>query len=149
MKPLPAPTPQAAELVDLYLYEPTNPKVDRFLPVAIGDVELAVGVPYLVEGLLPLRGLACVVDLPKSRKSYFMQHLLCTAARGVPYDNRPTLGGPVLQLTGKGVTGFKHRLVAMRRHEGIEGQGVPFYMIDNVPDLGSQAFASLMRRSAR
>ena len=45
--------------------------------------------------------------------------------------------GPVIYLTGEGVSGFKRRLVAMRRHHGIEGQGVPFFMIENLPDLGS------------
>jgi hypothetical protein len=45
----------------------------------------------------------------------------------------------VIYLTGEGVSGFKRRLVAMRRHLDIEGQGVPFFMIENVPDLGSEA----------
>jgi AAA domain len=41
-------------------------------------------------------------------------------------------------LTGEGVSGFKRRLVAMRQHYSIEGDGTPFYMIENVPDLGSE-----------
>jgi AAA domain len=64
--------------------------------------------------------------------------MLCSVARGVPYAGRQTLKGPVIYLTGEGVSGFKRRLVAMRRHLGIEGEGVPFFMIENVPDLGSE-----------
>jgi AAA domain len=40
-------------------------------------------------------------------------------------------------LTGEGVSGFRRRLVAMRHHLGIEGRSVPFFMVENVPDLGS------------
>jgi hypothetical protein len=64
--------------------------------------------------------------------------MLCSVARGALYAGRETLAGPVIYLTGEGVSGFKRRLVAMRRHLDIEGTGVPFYMIENVPDLGSE-----------
>jgi hypothetical protein len=64
--------------------------------------------------------------------------MLCSVARGAPYAGRNTIAGPVIYLTGEGVSGFKRRLVAMRRHLGIEGQGTPFFMIENVPDLGSE-----------
>jgi AAA domain len=59
-------------------------------------------------------------------------------ARGVRYAGRTVMQGAVVYLTGEGVSGFKRRLVAMRRHHGIEGNGTPFYMIENVPDLGSE-----------
>jgi RecA-family ATPase len=65
--------------------------------------------------------------------------MLCSVARGALYAGRATLQGPVIYLTGEGVSGFKRRLVAMRQHLDIEGQGVPFFMIGNVPDLGSEA----------
>jgi hypothetical protein len=110
----------------------------RFVPVAIDDVTVTAEPPWLIEGLLPARGLACIVGPPKSGKSFLTTDMLCTVARGAPYAGRGTLQGPVLYLTGEGVGGFKRRLVAMRRHLGIEGQGVPFYMIDNVPDLRSE-----------
>jgi hypothetical protein len=64
--------------------------------------------------------------------------MLFTVARSVPYAGRETISGPVVYLTGEGVNGFKRRLVAMRRHYEAEGQGAPFYMVDSVPDLGSE-----------
>ena len=63
--------------------------------------------------------------------------MLFHVARGASYAGREVLPGAVIYLTGEGVQGFKRRMVAMRRHYDVEGQGVPFYMIDNVPDLGS------------
>jgi hypothetical protein len=109
----------------------------QFVPVAIDDVALPEERPWLIRGILPARGLACIVGAPKSGKSFLATDMLCAVARGVPYAGRETTAGPVLYLTGEGVSGFKRRLIAMRRHNSIEGDGTPFYMIENVPDLGS------------
>ncbi len=115
--------------------EPTRP---RFVPVAIDDVSMSAEPPWLIDRLLPARGLGVIVGPPKSGESFLTSDMLCAVARGVPYAGRETLQGPVIYLTGEGVSGFKRRLVAMRRHHGIEGHGVPFFMIENVPDLGSE-----------
>lgn len=109
----------------------------KFAPVAIDDVTLPEERPWLIRGILPARGLACIVGAPKSGKSFLAADMLCAVARGVPYAGRETTAGPVLYLTGEGISGFKRRLTAMRRHNSIEGDGTPFYMIENVPDLGS------------
>jgi AAA domain len=110
----------------------------RFAPIAIDDIESPETPEYLISGLVPVRGLICVVGAPKSRKSYFTSDMFFSVARGVPYGGRATLQGPVIYATGEGVAGFKRRLIAMRRHHGVEGQGIPFFMIENVPDLGSE-----------
>jgi hypothetical protein len=127
------------------VYEPTGQGTaatsdnrPRFVPVAIDDVAISAEPAWLIDGLLPARGLACIVGPPKSGKSFLTSDMLCSVARGAPYAGRETLPGPVIYLTGEGVSGFKRRLVAMRRHLGIEGQRVPFFMIENVPDLGSE-----------
>ena len=93
---------------------------------------------WLIDGLLPARGLACIVGPPKSGKSFLATDMLCSVARGALYAGRETQQGAVIYLTGEGVSGFKRRLVAMRRHLEIEGRATPFYMIENVPDLGSE-----------
>jgi hypothetical protein len=116
-----------------------QPSAARFVPVALDNVTVSAEPAWLIDGLLPARGLACIVGPPKSGKSFLTSDMLCSVARGAPYAGRETLAGPVMYLTGEGVSGFKRRLVAMRRHLGIEGQGVPFFMIENVPDLGSEA----------
>jgi AAA domain len=110
----------------------------RFVPVAIDDVIVSAEPAWLIDGLLPARGLACIVGPPKSGKSFLTSDMVCAVARGVSYAGRPTLQGPAVYLTGEGLNGFKRRLVAMRRHHEIEGAGTPFYMIENVPDLGSE-----------
>lgn len=110
----------------------------RFQPIAIDDVRASGEPAWLISRLLPARGLACVVGPPKSGKSFLTTDALFAVARGVPYAGRDTLQGPVIYLTGEGQSGFKRRLVAMRRHYGVEGHGVPFYAVERVPDLGSE-----------
>jgi hypothetical protein len=121
---------------------PNEPELDktppRFVPVAIDDVQIGTEPAWLVHRILPARGLAFIVGPPKCGKSFLTTDLLFSVARSAPYAGRETLGGPVIYLTAEGVTGFKRRLVAIRQHYGVEGKGVPFFMIGNVPDLGSE-----------
>jgi hypothetical protein len=118
---------------------PGIPGKARFVPVAIDDVAISADPIWLIDGLLPARGLAFIVGPPKSGKSFLTSDMLCSVARGALYAGRQTLQGPVVYLTGEGVKGFERRLIAMRQHLEIEGQGVPFFMVDRVPDLGSEA----------
>jgi AAA domain len=113
-------------------------QLPRFKPVALDDVQISAEPPWLIRGLLPARGLVCIVGPPKSGKSFLTTDMLCTSARGALYAGRETTAGAVAYLTGEGVNGFKVRLVALRQHLGIEGRGTPFFMIENVPDLGSE-----------
>lgn len=160
---LAAPTARAAELVTVERFRPERPEEPtlprgpedygyedraektaepprpRFTPIALDDVTISAEPPWLIDGLVPARGLAAVIGAPKCGKSFQVSDMLCTVAQGALYAGRLTLQGAVIYLTGEGVSGFKRRMVAMRRHRGIEGQGVPFYMIENVPDLGSEA----------
>ena len=123
-----------AEREDMATPEPSIPgstAKPKFVPIAIDDVTVPDKPAWLIGGLLPTHGLACLVGPPKSGKSFLASDMLCTVARGALYAGRETLQGPVIYLTGEGVSGFKRRLVAMRQHLGIEGQGVPFFMIEN------------------
>jgi len=143
---IPAPTPRAAKLVSIDHFVPGEPQPEyqgappppKFSPVSIDDVTISAEPAWLIEGLLPSRGLACIVGPPKSGKSFLTSDMLCSVARGALYAGRQTMAGPVIYLTGEGISGFKRRLVAMRQHLGIEGDGTPFYMVENVPDLGSE-----------
>ena len=93
----------------LQLTSRRSPK--RFAPVAIDNVQINSDPPWLIKGLLPARGLVCIVGAPKSGKSFLTTDMLCAVARGVPYAGRETTAGAVLYLTGEGVSGFKRRLV--------------------------------------
>jgi AAA domain len=110
----------------------------RFIPVAIDDVAISAEPAWLIDGLLPARGLACIVGPPKSGKSFLTSDMLCSVARGSPYAGRETLPGPVIYLTGEGVSGCitlaridarrpRQQLAQRRRrrhHAGREDRGL-------------------------
>ncbi|HEY5127575.1 MAG TPA: AAA family ATPase [Bradyrhizobium sp.] len=113
------------------------PPQPLFRPVPIDLVQIGNEPQWLVAGLIPARGLVAIIGPPKCGKSYLTTDMLFHVARGEPYAGRAVLPGPVIYLTGEGVQGFKRRLIAMRRHYGVEGKGTEFFMVPNVPDLGS------------
>jgi hypothetical protein len=45
----------------------------------------------------------------------------------------------VIYITGEGQRGARGRLIALRKKHGVEGQGTPFYLIADMPNLGSIA----------
>jgi AAA domain len=114
------------------------PPQPLFRPVPIDLVHVGDEPQWLVGGLVPARGLVAMIGPPKCGKSYLTTDMLFSVARGEPYAGRDVLQGPVVYLTGEGVQGFKRRLITMRRHYKAEGKGFDFFMVDNVPDLGSE-----------
>lgn len=110
----------------------------RFVPVSLDDIQMPAGPAYLIDGILPARGLAVVAGAPKAGKSAMVADMAAAIAQGASYGGRATLQGPVFLLTKEGVIGSKRRAIALRRHRGIEGAGVPLFFIDDLPDIGSE-----------
>lgn len=109
----------------------------NYRPVALDEVEVPKTAAWLIGRLIPARGLVVVFGPPKSGKSFLTAHMALQIARCESYGGREVNGGDAIYGAGEGQTGFKRRLVAQRRHAGVEGQNVPLHMIENVPDLGS------------
>lgn len=131
--------PPAAGLDDYGLGSPAPTAVKNFRPTPIDGVTLTRLPAWVIHGLIPARGLVVIVGPPKSGKSFFATDMFLSVAREQSYGGRAVLPGSIFYCTGEGQSGAKRRLVAMRRNTGIEGKGVPFHLIENVPDLGSPA----------
>lgn len=116
-------------------WQPPQPRT-RFPIITLDDIELDDEPVWLIDGLLPASGFGIVLGPPKSGKSFLVTDALFNVALGRPWAGRETKQGAVVYITGEGVTGFKRRLVAIRRHYEVEGKGVPFGMIPVAPDLG-------------
>jgi hypothetical protein len=74
---------------------------------------------------------------PKSLKSFILMWAYLHIAAGLDYMRRKVQQGIVVYVTNEGVRGVKRRLVAMRRELGIEGKGVPFFLVKVMPNLGA------------
>jgi AAA domain len=75
--------------------DPAVPLPKKFVPIAIDDVTVADEPAWLIAGLLPAHGLACIVGPPKSGKSFL--------ASGRPASEDFT-DGPVLHRQRAAVT---------------------------------------------
>lgn len=102
----------------------------------VDEIELGEEPVWLIHGLLPATGFGIVFGLPKSLKSFLLADALFHVAMGETWAGRAVMTGAVVYVTGEGQEGFRRRLVALRRHHGVEGSRVPFLLIPVAPDLG-------------
>jgi hypothetical protein len=108
----------------------------RFAVADIDSLTIGSEPVWLINGILPAQGLGIVYGLPKCGKSFLLADTLFHVAMGRPWAERDVLQGAVVYVTGEGVSGFRRRMVAFRRHYGVDGLGVPFGIISVAPDLG-------------
>jgi hypothetical protein len=109
-----------------------------FSPIFLDAIEVEDDPVCLVEGLLPIGpAFGLTAGAPKSLKSFFLMDIGLHVAAGLPYLGRKVQQGAVVYITSEGVRGVKRRLVAIRRHLGIEGKRVPFMLIPVMPNLGT------------
>ena len=108
----------------------------KFPILHVDELEIGDDPSWLIEGLLPASGFGIVFGPPKSGKSFLLADALFHVAMGRSWAGREVMQGVVVYITGEGVEGFKRRLIAMRRHYGVEGSGIPFLMVPVAPDLG-------------
>jgi RecA-family ATPase len=108
----------------------------RFPLLTIDEIDLGREPVCLIDRLLSAAGLAIVFGLPKCGKSFLLSDALFHVAMERAWAGRAVLGGAVAYVSSEGVCGLKRRFVAMRRHYGVEGVGIPFAFIPGMPDLG-------------
>jgi hypothetical protein len=120
--------------------EGDNPAKTKFVPTWLDDIDVDKEPAYVVDGIIPAGpSFGEIVGLPKSLKSFFLTDLLMHIAMGKPYNECGLEAGLVVYITSEGIQGAKRRLVAMRRHHGVEGMKIPFALISVMPNLGTDA----------
>lgn len=107
--------------------------------IDLDDIQIGTEPAWLIDGLMPATGLGVVYGLPKSGKSFIIADGVFHVAMGREWAGRGVLHGSVAYVAGEGVSGFKRRMVAFRRHHGVEGTGVPFGLISTAPNLGQDS----------
>jgi hypothetical protein len=121
-------------------WSPEAAKPARFLPIPIDQIEIGADPPYLIADMIPAGpSLIIVVGKDKSRKTYLAMDVLFHVAMRRPYCGREIQQtGSVVYITSEGRRGVDRRLVALRRHYGVEGKGTPFHLIRDMPDFGEK-----------
>src|SRR5262245_54429339 len=116
--------------------EPTEEPKYRFRLMSFSDMRPGVEQPYLVDELIPAKGIVLMWGPPKCYKSFVMLDLMLHVARGWEYRDRYVQQGTVVYCAFEGAHGYKKRIEALRRHYELEnGQRVPLYIMPGQANL--------------
>jgi hypothetical protein len=90
---------------------------------------------YLIKTVLPRRGLALTYGEATSGKTFFVLDLALAVAEGIPWRGHRVTQAGVLWICSEGLDGFGDRLRAYLTHYALEGEAIPFEVIDTPVDL--------------
>lgn len=93
----------------------------RTIPIlSVDELFASPDADYLIDGILPLGGLAALVALPHGFKSSLAIEMACSVAAGEPCLGRKTHSGPVVYIAAEGQSGIKKRVRAWCKHHGVD-----------------------------
>jgi hypothetical protein len=99
--------------------EQEKPKKYRFKLTNYWDMRPGIERPYLVDELIPSKGIVVVWGPPKCMKSFIMLDAMLHVAMGWEFHDRAVQQGPVVYCAFEGGHGFHKRIEAQRRHYNI------------------------------
>ncbi|MDX1070461.1 AAA family ATPase [Sinorhizobium medicae] len=91
---------------------------------------------FLVDDLLPLRGLATIYGPPSSAKTFLALDLALSVAGGLPFFGKPVSQGGVVYIAAEAGDGLRKRVIAAREDKAIPPDIAPFAMMALAPNLG-------------
>jgi len=118
--------------------EPAASVGPRFKLEPYSSIDWTGAGEWLLQGLLPLQGLAVVYGASGSRKSFIAADLALKIARGLTWAGRQLKQGAAVYIAAEGAAGFRKRVAAFRRRFEVEGEQ-PFFLIADAPNLGGEA----------
>ena len=102
----------------------------KFRLVPFGQLRPGNDPGYLVDELIPLRGIVLIWGKRKCLKSFWTYDLSFHVAHYFEYRGRGILQGPVVYCAFEGAHGYKKRAEALRRYHKIpDDQDVPLYLV--------------------
>jgi hypothetical protein len=101
--------------------EPPKKKRRRFKFIPFWELRPgATEMPYLIDELIPAKGIVLFWGPPKCLKSFFMLDAMFHVARGWEYRDRHVQQGTVVYCAFEGSHGYEKRGEALRRHYELE-----------------------------
>ena len=108
----------------------TKPPEQRFRLVPFGQLRPGNDPGYLIDELMPLRGIVLIWGKRKCLKSFLTYDLCFHVAHYHEYRGRGLLQGAVVYCAFEGAHGYKKRAEAIRRHHKVpDGQNVSLYLV--------------------
>lgn len=113
--------------------EASKPLKYQFQPAA--SFASAEGLPWLVDDVLPVGGLAVIYGASGAGKTFAVLDLVACVARGQPWRGRYVEQATVAYVVAEGSGGFRKRLSAYAQHHDVDLNGVPLHVLDAAPNL--------------
>lgn len=102
----------------------------KFRLVSFGQLRPGNDPGYLVDELIPLRGIVLIWGKRKCLKSFWTYDLSFHVARYPEYRERSVLQGAVVYCAFEGAHGYKKRAEALRRHHKVPAtEEIPLYLV--------------------
>ena len=129
-------------------FDPNAPAAykPRFGPMAWRDVFATVpSYPWLIKGLIPDREAVLIYGAPQTGKSFLVQDMALSIARGLPVYGRETQRAGVIYCAFEGGRGFRKRQLAYAMHHCLgPDDDVPMVVLTKRADLfGDEDFDPL------
>lgn len=135
----PFPTDRVRQMLDAAPVEREEAPKPRLSLEWFEDIEPALDVPELVEGLLTPAGASVVYGASNCGKTFFASDLAFHVALGLPWRDRHVEQGAVIYVAAEGGFGIRNRIAAFRKHHEIT-ERVPFALLaSNVNMLDPEA----------
>ncbi|MEI7606708.1 MAG: AAA family ATPase [Rhodospirillaceae bacterium] len=104
---------------------------------------------WLIDGVLPERGLACVFGRSNSFKSFVVIDQACHIAHGRPYHGRAVIQAPAMYLALEGSSGvIRQRVPGWHRHYGLLNTEPQLAVIETPVTLTKAPDAEKLKRTA-
>ena len=94
----------------------------RFKLTPFWEMRPGIERPYLIDELIPAKGIVVVWGPPKCFKSFFVLDAMLHVAKGWEYHDRAVHQGTVVYCAFEGGHGYTKRIEALRRHYGLPGE---------------------------
>jgi AAA domain/Bifunctional DNA primase/polymerase, N-terminal len=112
-----------------------KPRKLRFKLTRWCDMRPGTEQTYLVDELIPIKGIVVLWSPPKSFKSFVALDISLHVALGWEYHDRAVQQGLVVYCAFEGGHGFDKRIEAQRQYYGLEGQDLPMPVLKGMANL--------------
>ena len=94
----------------------------RFKLISFKEMRPGAEQPYLIDELIPSKGLVLVWGAPKTFKSFVILDAMAHVAMGWEYRDRAVQQGTVIYCAFEGGHGYRKRIEALRRHYEMDDE---------------------------
>jgi hypothetical protein len=112
-----------------------KPRKFRFKLTRWCDMRPGTEQTYLVDELIPIKGIVVLWSPPKSFKSFVALDISLHVALGWEYHDRAVQQGLVVYCAFEGGHGFDKRIEAQRQYYNLEGQDLPMPVLKGMANL--------------